>query len=322
MIRIGLIGAGWVAEQHLAALKQIEDIKVTAIFNPTRSKAEALAASCGAAVYDTHSGVIQNVDVVFALAPQDVRPAMVIEAARAGKHVFCEKPFALTLSEADRQIEAIERAGVKAFVGFVMRYFATFALVHDAFKTGEFGDLVTAWTRRAWFRDLPEGHYQRSMARSGGLTTELNVHDFDWLRWVGGDVQSVYGRTARTRMDRDVEENSWSILNFDRGFGVVGTSWLCTIPNTSAGIIGTRGTILLDGSTVIQKVTEAGDEKRVPFADETLMPNAFLAQDREFLAEIRENRPPTSSIYDGRAATEIALAVLESARCNQVVSVA
>src|SRR2546426_7141583 len=91
VIRVGLVGAGWVAEQHLAALMRLEDVKVTAIFNPTRSKAEALAARCGAAVCDSASEVIRSVDVVYALAPQDVRPAIVIEAARASKHIFCEK---------------------------------------------------------------------------------------------------------------------------------------------------------------------------------------------------------------------------------------
>ena len=90
MMTIGFVGAGWVAEQHLAALRQIEEVKVTAIFNPTRSKSEALAVRCGATVCDSPYDVIRRVDVVYALAPQDVRPATVIEAARAGKHIFCE----------------------------------------------------------------------------------------------------------------------------------------------------------------------------------------------------------------------------------------
>lgn len=319
VLQIGFIGAGWIAERHLDALEQIEDVKVTAIFNPTRSKAETLAARCGAKVCDSPREVIRSVDVVYALAPPDVRVAHVMEAARHGKDVFCEKPFALTLSEANRQIEVIEQASIKVYVGFVMRHFANFRLLHDTFTSGELGDLVTVWTRRLWYRNVPKGHYQNSMARSGGLTFELNVHDFDWMRTIGGEVHSVYGRTVGTRPDRDVEENSWCVLNFEQGFGVVGTSWLSAIKNTSAGIIGTRGTMILEGKAVIQKTIDSDNEKTFTFEEDRGMPGALLAQAREFIRCIREDGEPAATMYDGRAATAIALAVIESARRNEVV---
>ena len=322
MMKIGFIGAGWVAEQHLAALKQMEGLHVAAIYNPTRSKAENLANQCGAKVYDSPSDVIRNVDVVYALAPQDMRIAHVMEAARYGKHIFCEKPFSNTISEADRQIEVIEKAGIKVQMGFVMRHFANFKLLHDTFISGELGELVTVWTRRMWFRTFPSDYYQASMSRSGGLTNELNVHDFDWLVTVGGEVASVYGRTIGTREDRDVEENSWSILNFKKGFGVVGTSWLSSLADTSAGIIGTKGTILLQGSKVTKKLLDADKEQTFQFKDETLMSDAYLSQEREFFDCINQNRQPSADVFAGRAATAIALAVLESGRTNQVVHLA
>jgi predicted dehydrogenase len=320
MFRTGFIGAGWVAEQHLAALKQIEDVKVTSIYNPTRAKAEALAAQCGAEVCDSPSQVIQNVDIVYALAPQDVRIAHVMEAARCKRHMFIEKPLANTLSEADRQIEAVETAGIKVQMGFVMRKFAHFQLLHDTFASGELGDLVTVWTRRMWFRTFPADYYQASLARCGGLTNELNVHDYDWLRTIGGDVHTAYGRLAATRKDRDVEENSWSLLTFEHGFGSVGTSWLSALSDTSAGIVGTKGTILLQNNTVTKKLVDADAEEKTEFSGD-LMADAYLVQEREFIDSIKENRQPPASIYDGRAATAIALAVSESNRTNSVVAV-
>jgi UDP-N-acetylglucosamine 3-dehydrogenase len=319
MITIGFIGAGWVAEQHLAALKQLEDVRVAAIYNPTRTKAEALAARCNGKVFDSPSDVIRNVDVVYALAPQDMRVAHVMEAARFGKDIFCEKPLANTLSEADRQIEVIENSGVRVQMGFVMRHFANFKLLHDTFVSGELGDLVTVWTRRMWFRTFPAEYYQASMARSGGLTNELNVHDFDWLRTIGGEVKSVYGRTIRTREDRDVEENSWSMLNFQQGFGVVGTSWLASLADTSAGIIGTKGTIILQGGAVTKKLLDSEAEQTYEFNEARLMVDAYLAQEREFIDCVMENKQPPADVYAGRAATEIALAVLESARTGEAV---
>jgi UDP-N-acetylglucosamine 3-dehydrogenase len=320
MLRIGMVGAGWVAEQHLTGLHGIKEARVTAIFDPNRDKAETLAARCGAQVYDSPTRVIQNVDVVYALAPQDVRVGCVLEAARHKRHLFIEKPFALTLSEADRQIEAIQAAGVKAQIGFVMRRFAHFELLHDTFHSGELGELVTVWTRRMWFRTFPPDYYQASLARSGGLTTELNVHDFDWLRTIGGEVQSVYGCTARTRPDRDVEENSWSLLNFKRGFGSVGTSWLSALSDTSAGIIGTKGTILLDNTRVTKKLIDAEAEQTFAFEGD-LQAEAYVKQEREFIDCILRDRQPSASVQDGRAATAIAMAVLESARTNTVVAV-
>lgn len=321
MIKIGFIGAGWVAEQHLAALKQLEDVTVAAIYNPTRSKAEKLASECGAEVFDSPSDIIKNADVVYTLAPQDMRIAHVMEAARYGKHIFCEKPLSNTLSEADRQIEVIESAGVKVQMGFVMRHFANFRLLYDTFKSRELGDLVTVWTRRMWYRTFPSEYYQASMARSGGLSNELNVHDFDWLRTIGGDVTSVYGRTIGTRDDRDVEENSWSTLNFQHGFGVVGTSWLSPIADTSAGIIGTKGAILLQGDRVTKKLIDSESEETFVFNEAELMPDAYVSQEREFIDCIKQDKKPSADVYAGRAATEIALAVHESARLNQVIDI-
>ena len=318
-LRIGMIGTGWVAEQHLAGLQGIDEVEVTAVFNPTRSRAETFAARCGARVCESPEEVIRNVDIVYALAPQDVRVATVLAAARLGRHLFIEKPFALTLSEADRQIEAIEKAGVKAQLGFVMRHFPNFRLLHDTFHSGELGQLVTVWTRRMWYRTFPREYYQASLARSGGLTTELNVHDFDWLRTIGGEILSVYGRVAGTRPDRDVEENSWSLLNFANGFGSVGTSWLAAISDTSAGIIGTQGSMLLDNARVTKKLVDSEKEEIIPFEGD-LAAGAYVSQEREFIDCILNDRQPPASIYAGRAATAVALAVLESARTNAVVA--
>jgi predicted dehydrogenase len=209
---------------------------------------------------------------------------------------------------------------VKAQLGFVMRLFPNFQLLHNTFHSGELGQLVTVWTRRMWYRNFPKVYYQASFARSGGLTTELNVHDFDWLRTIGGDILSVYGRIANTRPDRDVEENSWSLLNFSTGFGSVGTSWLAAIPDTSAGIIGTQGTILLEKSKVTKKLIDSLDEEIISF-EGNLEAEAYAMQERQFINCILNGRQPSASIYDGRAATAVALAVLESARTNSVVQV-
>jgi predicted dehydrogenase len=140
-----------------------------------------------------------------------------------------------------------------------MRKFANFQKLNEIYSSGELGQLATVWTQRMWFRDFPADYYQASISRSGGLTNELNVHDFDWLRTIGGDVRTVYGRVVRTRPDRDVEENSYSLLNFDIGFGLVGTSWLAAIPHTSAGIVGTQGMALIRGNEVIKKRIDAGE---------------------------------------------------------------
>jgi UDP-N-acetylglucosamine 3-dehydrogenase len=307
-----------VAEQHLAGLQNINEVQVTSVVNPTRSRAEVFAARCGAQVCESPEEVICNVDVVYALAPQDVRVATVLAAARAKKHLFIEKPFALTLSEADRQIEAIEKAGVKAQLGFVMRRFPAFQLLHDTYHSGALGQLVTAWTRRLWYHTFPSDHYLASFARSGGLTMELNVHDFDWLRTIGGEIVSVYGRIANTRPDRDVEENSWSLLTFRQGFGSVGTSWLSAVSGTSAGIIGTQGTIILENNKVTRKLVESGQEEAISFEGDQEA-KAYTQQEREFIECILNDRQPSASIYDGRAATAVALAVLESARTNSVI---
>lgn len=100
---------------------------------------------------------------------------------------------------------------------------------------------------------------------------------------------------------------------------MIGTSWLSTIADTSAGIIGSKGTILLHGDKVTKKLLDSDEEQVTQFNNDTLMADAYLAQEREFIDCIKKDLQPPADVYAGRVATMIALAVHESDQSGEVV---
>jgi myo-inositol 2-dehydrogenase/D-chiro-inositol 1-dehydrogenase/scyllo-inositol 2-dehydrogenase (NAD+) len=134
-------------------------------------------------------------DGVVITAPTFAHPELAVLAAGAGKHVFCEKPMALTLDDCDAMAEAADKAGVVFQVGFVRRFQPEFAEAKARIEAGEIGApmVIRSLTRGpglppAWAHDL---------SRSNGMLAEVNSHDFDCVRWLmGSDIERVYAETA------------------------------------------------------------------------------------------------------------------------------
>ena len=123
----------------------------------------------------------------------------VIAAARAGKHVLCEKPMALSLEQADAMIEATEQAGVAFMVGHTLRFWPEYVAIKDLVSRGELGKPVAVaatrlgtaptWSWDRWLLD-PE--------RGGGAVPDLHIHDIDYIAWLLGKPRSVMARGVRS----------------------------------------------------------------------------------------------------------------------------
>lgn len=192
-LSVGIIGAGRIGRVHAETLAfRIPDSRVAAITDLRRETALAAAHDfCIPKVADSADELLASPDVeaVIICSSTDTHADLIIRAAQAGKHIFCEKPVDHSLAKIDRALEAVARAGVKLQIGFNRRFDANFARVRRAVATGEIGapHLLHIISRDP---APPPAEYATA---SGGMFLDMTIHDFDMARFLTGDeVEEVY----------------------------------------------------------------------------------------------------------------------------------
>ncbi len=257
----------------------------------------------------------------------DTHAGLIAEAAAAGKHVFCEKPIALDLPAIDRALDAVVRAGVKLQIGFNRRFDASFRAVREAVAAGKVG---TPHLLRITSRD-PAPPPLDYVAVSGGIFLDMTIHDFDLARHLLGDeVVEVYA-TGGVLDDPAIGaagdlDTAVTTLRF--AGGAIGV-----IDNSRRAVYGYDQRVEVFGSG---GMVAAGNEQphRATLSDaggvHAALPHYFfleryresyVAELREFVAAIREDRAPLVTGDDGRIPVVIGLAAQRSLAENRPVRV-
>lgn len=196
-LSIGVIGAGRIGKVHAATLVQnVPQAKVLAIADIDFAGASELAQKFGIPKVSTNYKDIINdpeIEAVVICSPTDTHAQYIIEAAQAGKHIFCEKPVDLTLAAIQKALEAVEKAGVKLMVGFNRRFDPNFMKIHEMVKEGKIGQphilKITSPDPAP-----PPAEYS---AVSGGMFLDMTIHDFDMARYiVGSEVTEVFTKAT------------------------------------------------------------------------------------------------------------------------------
>jgi UDP-N-acetylglucosamine 3-dehydrogenase len=198
-LRVGVIGGGIMAKTHVLSLLAMAPVKFAGLAAPEVSPEVAkLCAGAGLPASDDVAGLLGSggLDAVVIATPTDTHPQLVEEAAGAGLHVFCEKPLGLDETQARAAVGACEQAGVKLAVGHVVRYFPAYAKIRDLVKRGEIGSPAMAKCRRMSGAPGEVRPWYADGQRSGGVVTDMGVHDFDWLLWCLGPVERVSALSA------------------------------------------------------------------------------------------------------------------------------
>lgn len=307
--KIGVVGCGGVAQEHAVKLAELGN-PPAGWFDSDPARAAALAGKFGGRALTSLNDLIEASDAVIVATPPIAHAGQVVAAARAGRHIFCEKPLCLSLAEADTIGAALKGARGAFMIGYVLRFFPVFRALHQVLASGKLGGLVSITDRRISPRNYWETAWLGDPAISGGMTVEYFTHDLDWVIWSGGMPRRVLGRTSREYRGTGsaIEDNVWAWLDFARGSAVAEASWTRPQAGSFQEIMGTDGTARsVEGQATI---TADGSTLRL----ETPGEDGYLAQMREFLSCIREDRAPEPGFTAGRQALAVARAVQESAR--------
>ena len=200
MIKVGLIGCGFMGGMHSACYAALANlgVKVTAVADVRRDYAENLAN--GAEIYATGMELIEkaDVDVVDVCLPTHLHAAHAVAAMKAGKNVFVEKPIAFKDEDMELILKTEQETGAKVQVGQVIRQWTEYVWLKKAVDAGTFGKIQHAMFRRMSSR--PEWAWEgwlHQVDKSGGVAVDMHVHDVDFVRYIMGEPDVVKAHAHR-----------------------------------------------------------------------------------------------------------------------------
>lgn len=256
MVTAAIIGLGWWGKTLVESVQGTSDeITFAAVVTRTSSDdARAFAAEHGTRVLDSLDAVLadEQIDAVVLATPHSMHASQVIAAADAGRHVFCEKPFALTKADAEAAVEAVNRAGVALGVGYNRRFHPEMTRLRDSVRSGELGVVMHVEATMTFPNALslkPEQwRADPSETPAGGLTP-MGVHAVDGMIDLCGPVESVFCQSFRRVVEIPCDDTTSILFRMKDGMsGYLGTL-TATGPGFSFQLFGSKGWVRLEGMT-------------------------------------------------------------------------
>lgn len=329
MLKVGIIGSGLMGETHARAWQQTP-AALTGFYSLDRERAYQLADALDCGVYDSLDALLEHVDVVDVCSPTYLHHDHVIAAAEAGRHVVCEKPIALTREHALAMLGACAVQGVHLLIAHVVRFFPEYALAKAAVERGDIGaPAVTRLTRCSAQPRWAEGaaNWFIDPAKSGGMMLDLMIHDFDYARWIAGDVVSVYAKSVRSRDPNAPGDYGIAILTHASGaISNIEGGW-CYPPGmfrTALEIAGSSGTIehpAGSSAPIGVYLMQPDDASMAAVPRSPLAESPYVTEIKHFYDVIVNGATPRVTARDGYWALAIALAAAESARTGRSVRI-
>ncbi len=328
-MRVGIVGAGAMGMTHAAAWP-CTLATLAGVVAKTPDLARPLADGYGCRVYPSLGALLPDVDVVDICTPTHLHHQMVLQAAAASKHVICEKPLARTVAQGQEMIAACRHAGVKLLVGHVVRFFPEYALAKQTVAGGSIGKPAVLRLSRVVFQPRKaDDNWFVDFEKSGGMVMDLMIHDFDYARWVAGDVATVYARNILSgNPDAGVDHGLAILMHRSGAISHVEGSWAYPPPTfrTAFEIACERGLLAHDSAATApitvyahKQGERAGD---VPLPASPLAESPYTTEIKAFYHAIAEDAPVPVSAADGLAAVQIALAAIESAQRGVPIALA
>jgi myo-inositol 2-dehydrogenase/D-chiro-inositol 1-dehydrogenase len=328
MLEIAQFGAGRIGQIHASNIAALKDVRLRYVVDVNAEAAQKLAARYGAKVVSEREAFADPaVGAVLIASSTDTHARLAIDAARAGKPIFCEKPIDLSLKRVDACLAEVNKAGVPMFVGFNRRFDPSFSALKRRLDAGEIGAVEQVVISS---RD-PGPPPLAYVKVSGGMFRDMTIHDFDMARWLlgaepvevfamgeclvdrkiaaAGDIDSamVLLRTASDRMCH-INNSRRAAYGYDQRIEVAGAKGMLRAENI--------------GETTVEHFSARGtvSDRPLDFFLERYA-DAYRAEMAAFVGSLREKTRMPVGAHDGRQALVLAEAALESHKTKKPVKV-
>lgn len=336
MIKFAIVGCGHIANKHAEQIKGISNARLIAVCDKVVGVMKSFVEKYAATAYEDMEEMLNNeeIDVICVCTPSGLHAPLVIQAAKAKKHVIVEKPIALTLEDADQMIQACKENGVKLAVVHPNRFRPAVMAVRKAMDQGMFGKLSHANATVRWNRNqnyYDQAPWRGTKAQDGGVLMNQAIHNLDLLIWLMGDVHEVYNMSATRLRDIEAEDVSAGVVRFESGaIGLIEAATTVYPENyeESLCIFGESGTIKIGGKTAnhikhwqtalmnpeeTQKLVNQIDED--PYGKPG---HRWIIED--MIKAIEQDKEPIVSGEDGKKVLKLVLDLYKSAENNQPVA--
>lgn len=257
MINAGIVGMGWWGKTLVEAVTGGQSDEIRFVAGAARTHTDDLKAFAGEhklELYDSYEKLLADpqIHAVVLATPHSLHVEQVIAAAKAGKHVFCEKPFALTLEEAKKAVEAVEQAGVTLGLGYNRRWHPEMTKLRQQIESGELGVILhveaTMTFPNALLLKADQWRANKEETPCGGLTP-MGVHAVDGMIDLCGLIDEVYCQSFRRAVSIDADDTTSILFRMKEGM----SGYLGTMTATGGGfsfqVYGSKGYVRLEGMT-------------------------------------------------------------------------
>ena len=336
-VRVALLGCGRISRNHLDAMEKVEGLRLVAVADADRARADAAGAAQGVPAFESLEEMLAAVpsDLVAICTPSGLHPQHGIVAARHGRHVLTEKPMAISLEAADQLVQACDAAGVQLFVVKQNRLNPPIQLLKRAVDKGRFGRLYMANVTVRWTR--PQEYYDAEPWRGtwefdGGAIMNQASHYVDLMQWLVGPVESVMAKTATQARRIEAEDSGVAVMRFRSGaLGVLEVSVLTHPRNLEGSItlLGEKGSVKV-GGTAVNRVehwafADYDDDDKLVDAASTMPPTVYgfghEGYYRNVLAVLHGDAKAETDGRAGRKSLELILGIYESAKTGREVPI-
>jgi myo-inositol 2-dehydrogenase / D-chiro-inositol 1-dehydrogenase len=323
-LNIGVIGAGRIGKLHAENLvTRIPQASVPAIADVVLDAAKETAAKLGIpkATADYQEIIADpNIHAVAICSATDTHSQIIVEAAQAGKHIFCEKPIDLTLEKIDTALAAVDKAGVKLQIGFNRRFDPNFAHIREVVASGGIGE---PHVLRITSRD-PAPPPISYIKVSGGIFLDMTIHDFDMARFLmGSEVTEVFAAGA-VLVDPAIGEagdvdTAVITLRFANGaLGMIDNSRKAVYGyDQRTEMFGSKGAVSAENQTPYRATLSNNSGVHTPnplyFFLERYN-DAYIVEMNDFIDAVVNDKPVPVTGADGRAPVVIGMAAWKSVR--------
>ncbi|MFO7623655.1 MAG: Gfo/Idh/MocA family oxidoreductase [Anaerolineales bacterium] len=337
-ITFAVIGAGFMGKVLARVGHELPYAHCVAAADTNLANAQELVHTYGGKAYLDYREMLdrERADTVLVATPEYLHLQPVLAACEYGSHVFVEKPFAITLADADSMIQGCKDAGVKLMVGHILRFEVNYAMIQTAVQEGSIGRFLSAYARR----NTTIGEAYRLAGRVSPITY-IAVHDIDQMLWYHpAPIKSVYARALKGRVWDKYEtyDCAWLTIEFaDGALGILEVGWC--LPEEWAGwsspiswggfgdvrmnVVGTDGVLNLNFTPMnLYACDHDGwklpDTRHWPVMNDKLVGAAKLEMEH-FFECVLENKEPRVSGEDGRRSIEVMIAAEQSIAEDRII---
>ena len=324
-----IAGCGSIGKRHIGNLQRIPSCEITA-FDPSLDRREEVKVRFGVKVFETfEEGLGENPDAVVIASPSSFHLEQAGKAAKAGVHLFIEKPISHNMAGVDDLIRTANEKNIVVLMGYNMRYHPGLRQIKKILNKGGIGRILSARVQCGQY--LPDWHPEEDYRKGYSARSELGggiildaSHEIDYLRWFLGEVKEVFAFVEKlSSLEIDTEDTSEILLKFDSGaIGEVHLDYVQRAKSRDCQIIGEEGTVIWNVDDDCVRIYTAVSKKweELPLENGFNFNETYINEIKYFIDCIERNEKTYPDGTDGKRVLEIVIAAKQSSLEKKLVT--